>query len=186
MSSLGALMIAGAAGLVVSAALGGSLAARSRVAGISIAATASLTLAAAGVVAVFDERLVWRPFSWFALGRGEVQVDNLAGFFLIVTGLVSAALFLATRTQGPRTAHALRPLLMLCVVGVIVVANVFEFLIVYELTVVAIYALISIRHEDPRAERAAALMLILAKLGGGAVMAGMVLLSVHAGSFSFE
>ncbi len=53
--------------------------------------------------------------------------------------------------QAPRLARALRPLLVLCVVGVIVVDNVFEFLIVYELTVVAIYALISVRYEDPRA-----------------------------------
>ena len=75
---------------------------------------------------------------------------------------------------------------MLCVVGVIVVDNVFEFLILFELTVVAIYALISVRYEDPRAQRAAALTLTLAKLGGGAVLAGLVLLGVQAGSFSFE
>ena len=75
---------------------------------------------------------------------------------------------------------------MLCVVGVIVVDNVFEFLILFELTVVAIYALISVRYEDRRADRAAALTLTLAKLGGGAVLAGLVLLGVEAGSFSFE
>jgi formate hydrogenlyase subunit 3/multisubunit Na+/H+ antiporter MnhD subunit len=80
----------------------------------------------------------------------------------------------------------LRPLLVLCVVGVIVVDNVFEFLILFELTVVAIYALISVRYDDPAANRAAALTLTLAKLGGGAVLAGLVLLSVDAGSFSFE
>ena len=65
---------------------------------------------------------------------------------------------------------ALRPMLVLCVVGVIVVDNVFEFLIVYELTVVAIYALISVRYADPQARRAAALTLTLAKLGGAAVL----------------
>ncbi len=130
--------------------------------------------------------LVWQPFSWFPFGRGGIQVDSLAGLFLIITGLVSAPLFLAARTQGARISHALRSLLVLCVVGVIVVDNVFEFLIVYELTVVAIYALISVRHEDPRAQRAAALTITLGKLGGGAVLAGMVLLGVQAGSFSFE
>ena len=75
---------------------------------------------------------------------------------------------------------------MLCVVGVIVVDNVFEFLILFELTVVAIYALISVRYKDPRADRAASLTLTLAKLGGGAVLAGLVLLGVEGGSFSFE
>jgi hydrogenase-4 component B len=57
---------------------------------------------------------------------------------------------------------------------------------VFELTVVAIYALISVRYRDVRARRAAALTLTLAKLGGGAVLAGMVLLGVQAGTFSFE
>jgi hydrogenase-4 component B len=185
-SALAVLMIAGPAGLAASALLGAALGKRAYGLSIAVAAGASLVLAGAGVIAVFDERLVWQPFSWFALGTGGVAVDSLAGFFLIVTGLVSFPLFLATRARGPRTSHALRPLLVLCVVAVIVVDNVFEFLIVYELTVVLIYALISVRHDDPRALRAAALTLTLAKLGGGAVLAGMVLLAVKAGSFSFE
>jgi hydrogenase-4 component B len=186
MSVLAALMILGSAGLAASAPLGAAHAERWRGLSIVIATVASLALAAAGVVAVFDQQLIWQPFSWFGLGRGGVHVDHLAGFFLIITGLVSALLFIATRVDGPRTAHALRPLLVLCVVAVFVVDNVFEFLIVYELTVVAIYALISVRHDDPRAQRAAALTLTLAKLGGGAVLAGMVLLGTQAGSFSFE
>ncbi|MGB0093869.1 MAG: proton-conducting transporter membrane subunit [Solirubrobacteraceae bacterium] len=144
--------------------------------GVGVAVVASVALASAGLVAVFVEQLVWQPFLWFPFGRGGVHVDQLPGLFLILTGLVSAPLFIA-QTQGPRISLVLRPLLVLCVVGVIVVDNVFEFLIVYELTVVLIYALISVRSEDPRARRAAALTLSLGKLGGGAVLAGMVLLA---------
>ncbi len=186
MSVLAVLMVVSSAGLAVSVALGAARSQRIRELGIAVAAAASLVLAAAGVVAVFDEQLVWQPFSWFPFGRGGVHVDNLAGLFLIITGLVSVPLFITTRARGSRTAHALRPLLVLCVVAVVVVDNVFEFLIVYELTVVAIYALVSVRYQDPRARRAAALTLTLGKLGGAAVLAGMVLLSVKAGSFSFE
>jgi formate hydrogenlyase subunit 3/multisubunit Na+/H+ antiporter MnhD subunit len=151
-----------------------------------LAVGASLVLAAAGFVAVFGGQLVWHPFHWFGLGSGGVQVDQLAGLFLILAGGVSAPLFLAAGRSGPRAARALRPVLVLCVVGVVVVDNVFEFLIVFELTVVAIYALISVRYDDPRARSAASLTLTLAKLGGGAVLAGLVLLGVEAGSFSFE
>ena len=147
---------------------------------------ARLALAAAGFVAVFAEQLVWQPFHWFGLGRGGVHVDQLAGLFLILTGVVSALLFLAASTAGPGCGPRAPSVLVLCVVGVIVVDNVFEFLILFELTVVAIYALISVRYEDPRARRAAELTLTLAKLGGGAVLAGLVLLGVDAGSFSFE
>jgi hydrogenase-4 component B len=186
MSGIAVLMAAASAGLSLSAVLCAVSTARLRGAGIAVAVVSSLALAATGVVAVFDQQLTWQPFSWFALGRGGIHVDSLAGFFLILTGLVAAALFITVRTRGPWLAHALRPLLVLCVVGVVVVDNVFEFLIVYELTVVAIYALISIRHDDQRAQRAAALTLTIAKLGGGAVLAGMVLLAVKGGSFSFE
>jgi hydrogenase-4 component B len=177
-SALAVLMIVGSAGLVAAA-----VPARPAPA---VGAGASVVLAAAGVVAVFAQQLVWQPFSWFALGKGGVHVDQLAGLFLILAGLVSAPLFVAAGTNGPKAARVLRPLLVLCVVGVIVVDNVFEFLIVFELTVVAIYALICVRHDDPGASGAAALTLTLAKLGGGAVLAGMVLLGVQAGTFSFE
>ncbi len=186
MSLLAVLMIVGSGSLALAAALAAIRSVFWRTPATVLGVGGSVVLAVAGIVAVFDEQLVWQPFSWFALGRGGVQVDQLAGLFLILAGLVSAPLFLAARTQGSRVSHALRPLLVLCVVGVIVVDNVFEFLIVYELTVLAIYALISVRHEDPRAQLAAALTITLGKLGGGAVLAGMVLLAVQAGSFSFE
>ena len=182
MSALAVLLIIGAGGLLGSAVLS-VFAPR---AGAALATAASAALAVAGVLAVFGQRLVWQPFYWFPFGHGGVQVDNLSGLFLILIGLVSVPLFISARTDELRAAAALRALLVLCVVGVIVVDNVFEFLIVYELTVVVIYALICVRHDDPRAQRAAALTLTLAKLGGAAVLAGMVLLSVKAGSFSFE
>jgi hydrogenase-4 component B len=186
MSALAILMIVGTGALAISASLAVTNSATVRASSSGLAVAGSIVLAAAGVVAVFDEQLIWQPFSWFAFGRGGVHVDSLAGFFLIVSGLVSAPLFFAARAQGPGITLMLRSLLVLSVVGVVVVDNVFEFLILYELTVVVIYALICVRFEDPRAQQAASLTLTLAKLGGGAVLAGMVLLAVKAGSFSFE
>ena len=186
MSALAILLIVGCASLAVASALAAARTAVAWQVGAGVAIGGSLALAAAGFVAVFSEQLVWRPFYWFGLGRGGVHVDQLAGLFLILTGAVSALLFLAASTQGPRAARTLRPLLVLCVIGAIVVDNVFEFLILFELTVVAIYALISVRYEDSEARRAAELTLTLAKLGGGAVLGGLVLLGVDGGSFSFE
>ena len=182
MSPLAVLLIASTAGLLTAAVLGFFSA---RASG-SLAALASGVLAAAGVVAVAGQHLIWQPFAWFGLGRGGVDVDALAGLFLILTGAVALPLFFGARPAIPRGAPVLRPLLVLCVVGVVVVDNVFEFLIVYELTVVAIYALISVRHSNRQARRAAALTLTLAKLGGAAVLAGLVLLGVQSATFSFE
>ena len=186
MSALAATMIISTGGLALSAALSVAWWETLRRLATAFAVAASLTLAGAGTLAVFGKPLVWQPFSWFALGRGGIQVDGLAGGFLLLTGLVAAPLFVAARARVLPVAHALRSLLVLCVVAVVVVDNTFEFLIVYELTVVAIYALICVRHDDTRARRAAALTLTLAKLGGGAVLAGMVLLGVKAHSYSFE
>ncbi len=186
MSALAILMIVGCGSLALTSGLAAWRAPSAWRLGAVVAILGSAVLAAAGFVAVFDHQLVWQPFHWFGLGRGGVQVDQLAGLFLILTGAVSAPVFLAAATEGPGAARVLRPVLVLCVVGVIVVDNVFEFLILFELTVVAIYALISVRYKDPRADRAASLTLTLAKLGGGAVLAGLVLLGVEGGSFSFE
>jgi formate hydrogenlyase subunit 3/multisubunit Na+/H+ antiporter MnhD subunit len=185
MSALAALMIVAAGGLTLAAALpllGAGLGRAAMLTG----AGASLVLAAAGVLATFDQRLVWQPFSWFALGRGGADIDSLAGLFLIITGAVSAPLFVACSPRASRLSLAVRPMLVLVVTGVFVVDNVFEFLILWELTAVAIYVLVSSRHEDPAAERAATLALTLAKLGGAAVLAGLVLLAVQSGTFSFE
>ena len=133
MSALATLMIVGCAGLVLAAGVAGWRApAAWRLAG-ALALAASVALAAAGFVAAFSGQLIWQPFHWFGLGRGGVHVDQLAGLFLILTGIVSALLFLAAATEGPGAARVLRPLLVLCVVGVVVVDNVFEFLSVFEL-----------------------------------------------------
>jgi formate hydrogenlyase subunit 3/multisubunit Na+/H+ antiporter MnhD subunit len=175
-------MIIAGVGLALAALLGGIGAGRT---GALVGTGASLALAAAGALGIFDERLVWRPFAWFALGRGGVQIDPLAGLFLIVTGLVAAPLFIGSAGTR-RVALALRPVLVLCVVGVLIADNVFEFLIVWELTVVVIYALVSAGRDGPAAERAAALTLTLAKLGGAAVLTGLVLLAAKSGTFSFE
>jgi hydrogenase-4 component B len=188
-SALALSLIAAAGGLALSVLLGVLLAPWSPTATRARAAlgvASSGALAAAGALAVSGEDLRWRPFAWSALGRGGVHVDALAGLFLLVSGLTAAPLFAGAARAPNRLAPALRPLLVLCVAGVFVVDNVFEFLLVWELVVLVIYALVSARRESPRATGAAALTLTLAKLSGAAVLVGLVLLGVQSGSFSFE
>jgi formate hydrogenlyase subunit 3/multisubunit Na+/H+ antiporter MnhD subunit len=185
MSALAVLMIIAAAGLVVAAVLPCVEPAHGR-ASTMTGAAASLALTAAGVLATFDEHLVWQPFAWLALGRGGVDIDGLAGLFLIITGAVSGPLFVACSPHASRLSHAVRPLLVLTVTGVFVVDNVFEFLVLWELTAAAIYVLVSAGRDDPAAERAASLTLTLAKLGGASLLAGLVLLAAQSGTFSFE
>jgi hydrogenase-4 component B len=182
-TALSLLMIVGSGGLAAAALMGAFSPAR---VSALVGAGAALALASVGVLAVFHEQLVWQPFHWFGLGRGGVHIDRLAGFFLIITGLVAAPLFLASGRMTTRLPLVTRPLLVLCVVGVVTVDNVFEFLIVWELTVMAIYALIAARSDHPAAGRAAALTLTLGKLGGATVLAGLVLLGTSSHTYSFE
>ena len=186
MSALAILMIVGCGSLALTAGLAAWRAPAAWRLGAVVAILGSAVWPPPGSWPCSTSSWCGSRFTGSASGGAGVQVDQLAGLFLILTGAVSAPLFLAAATEGPGAARVLRPLLVLCVVGVIVVDNVFEFLILFELTVVAIYALISVRYEDPRADRAASLTLTLAKLGGGAVLAGLVLLGVEGGSFSFE
>ena len=117
MSSLRVLMVLGVAGLLLSAMLTALPVQAWRASSLGLAIAGSIALAAAGVVAVFGELLVWQPFSWYPFGRAGIQVDNLAGFFLLLTGLVAAPLFIAARSEERRLALVLRPLLVLCVVS---------------------------------------------------------------------
>ncbi len=142
MNALAVLMIVGCGGLAVAGVLPAFGARYGRAIGVGRRGRASLTLAAAGVMAAFGEHLVWQPFSWFALGRGGVQIDSLAGLFLIITGAVSAPLFLAASRSASRVSLACSGRRSCSASsGVFVVDNVFEFLILLELTAVAIYAL---------------------------------------------
>ena len=121
---------------------------------------------------------------WFGLGRGGVHVDQLAGLFLILTGLVSALLFLTAATarapggaRAPPVARAVRgrrdrgrqrvrvPDRVRADGGGDLRAR----------------SACATRIRARR--RAAALTLTLAKLGGGAVLAGLVLLGVEGGRF---
>ena len=95
MSALAVLMIIGSGGLALSSGLAGGGAVAVRRLGVAVALGGSVALAAAGLVAIFHEQLVWQPFHWFGLGRGGVQIDQLAGLFLVLAGAVSAPLFVA-------------------------------------------------------------------------------------------
>ena len=109
MNALGVLMIIGCGGLMLAAALAAIPGAGVTRACAWVAVTASGALAAAGILAAFGEHVIWQPIEWFPFGHAGVHVDNLAGLFLILAGLVSACLFITADGQAPRSrAHSAR------------------------------------------------------------------------------
>jgi hydrogenase-4 component B len=189
-AALGALLVSGSAGLLLAAAAAAALvdAKRARLASGTLGALAAAVLAVAGGFAVFGATAGWEPFSGFGLGSGGFSADRLSGLFLLVSGIAGAPLLAATaggESGGSRTEALLRPLLVLLVAGVYLADNVFVFLVFWEVSVIAMFALVAARYRDPGASRAADLLITLAKLGGAAITAALLLLAARTGTFSF-
>jgi formate hydrogenlyase subunit 3/multisubunit Na+/H+ antiporter MnhD subunit len=185
------LLVAGSAGLAVSVVLAMTIPGvlRAQRATALVAATSAAALGVVGGAGVFGVTVRWEFFSAYALGHGGITVDRLGGLFLLLLGVAATPLLAATTggsaERAARLPAALRPLLVLGIVAVFLTDNVFLFLVAWEVSVLLIFALVGVRFRNPSASRAADLTLILGKLGGAAVFAGLVLLGARAGTFSF-
>jgi hydrogenase-4 component B len=191
-TALGTLLVVGCAGLLAAALAAVAIPdlQRARLMSAAIGAGAAVALGVAGGFAVFGTTAGWEFFSGFGLGSGGFSADRLSGLFLLVSALAAAPLLAAATAResaaGTRVATALRPLLVLLVAGVYLADNVFLFLVMWEVSVIAMFALVASRYRDPEASRAADLLITLAKLGGGAITAAFLLLAAQAGTFSFS
>jgi formate hydrogenlyase subunit 3/multisubunit Na+/H+ antiporter MnhD subunit len=191
MSALAWLLALGSAGLLLAALLAAFMPGASRAQALTAwtSGASALLLAIAGGFATFGTEVHWEWFGGFGLGSGGFTADRLSGLFLLISCGVATPLLLAGSSGSLRPAaripDALRPLLVLAVVGVFLADNVFVFLMLWEISALVIYALVAVRYQDEEASRAADLTLTLTKLGGAAVLAGFLLLAATAGSFSF-
>jgi formate hydrogenlyase subunit 3/multisubunit Na+/H+ antiporter MnhD subunit len=162
---------------------------RAKRANALLGAAGATALAIAGGFGTFGTTAGWQFFSGYGLGSGGFALDRLSGLFLLICGTAAAPLLLATTGGSERRAAripaGLRPLLVLAVAAVFLVDNVFEFLFAWEVSVLVLCALVGVRFTTAAASRAADLTLTLAKLGGAAILAGLLLLAARAGSFSF-
>ena len=191
MSALGLLLAIGSSGLLAAALLAVLVPdlGRAKLAVALVGCGAAVVLAVSGGMATFGTEVHWEWFGGFGLGSGGFSADRLSGLFVLISCLAAAPLLLASASggaqPGTRIPSALRPLLVLAVVGVYLADDVFVFLILWELSVLAIFALVAVRYQDEAASRAADLTITLAKLGGAAILAAFLLLAAKTGSFSF-
>ena len=192
MSALAWLLILGSAGLLVAALVPVVFPANAggKLASAVLGAVAAALLAVAGGFATFGSEVHWQWFSGFGLGDGGFSADRLSGLFVLISCVAAAPLLLSSATgserPGARLPAALRPLLVLAVIGVYLADNVFVFLVLWEVSVLAIFALVAVRYRDEAASRAADLTITLAKLGGMAILAAFLLLAARVGSLSFS
>jgi hydrogenase-4 component B len=190
-TAVGALLAIGSAGLLLAALVAALFpgVGRAKLIGAVAGGVSALLLAVAGGFATFGSEAHWEWFGGFGLGTGGFTADRLSGLFLLISCGAAAPLLLSSASGSVRAVAripaALRPLLVLAIVGVYLADNIFVFLVLWEVSVLGIFALVAVRYQDDAASRAADLTITLAKLGGAAILAAFLLLGAKAGTFSF-
>jgi hydrogenase-4 component B len=129
-----------------------------------------------------------------SLGTGPIviQLDSLAGLFLTLIGGLGVAVSccaVSWSRYGHRVARrsvAASYLLLLAAVTVVLIAgDVFTFLFAWELVTLAFFVLVGARRRDQPGSSASWLALNVGKLGGAALLFGMLLLATAAKSTDF-
>jgi hydrogenase-4 component B len=155
---------------------------------------AGVALAAAGAIALFasapSEATLWHIAS---IGDVIVRVDSLAGLFLLVSGVVIAAVSLFAADSLPQVAerYSSRPYgalyftLLASIAWILISGDVFSFLVAWEIMSIACYLLVNHEHEDDENTSAGYLLLAMGEAGALAAALGLLLLAASAGSLDF-
>lgn len=131
--------------------------------------------------------LPWLPW--------HVRLDPLAGFFLTLIGIVTFAVSLFGPAYVREFEHGKQPLSVLgiftglFVVGmlmVVVADDAFFFMVAWETMSLSSYFLVAYQHEHAANRRAAFLYLLMAHVGGLAILLGYGVLASFGGSFAFD
>jgi hydrogenase-4 component B len=157
---------------------------------------AGLVALAAGLIALFQDDvatatlpmgLPWLP--------SRVRLDALSGFFLVVIGVVSVALglygpaYVRSFERGRDSLTALGGFAGLFLAGMLLVVladDAFLFMVAWEVMSLSSYFLVAFHHEHAANRRAAFLYLLMAHIGGLAILLGFGVLASFGGGFAFE
>ena len=125
----------------------------------------------------------------------RIRLDALSGFFLCVVGVVSFAvgLYAPGYVRGFEQGRDPLPVLGgfggLFLVGMLMVVladDAFLFMIAWELMSLSSYFLVAYHHEHPANRRAAFLYLLMAQIGGLAILLSYGVLATFGGGFAFD
>src|SRR5512134_992785 len=157
---------------------------------------AGLAALAAGLSALFQDGVVtatlpmglpWLP--------SRVRLDALSGFFLGVIGVVSVAVglygpaYVRGFEHGRDSLTALGGFAGLFLAGMLLVVladDAFLFMVAWEMMSLSSYFLVAFQHENAANRRAAFLYLLMAHIGGLAILLGYGVLASFGGGFAFE
>lgn len=131
--------------------------------------------------------LPWLPWA--------IRLDALAGFFLVVIGLVTVAVGIYGPAYLRHLEHGRDPLpvlggftsLFLAGMMLVILADdAFGFMVAWELMSLASYFLVVFQHDQAANRRAGLLYLIMAHVGGLAILLGFGVLAAFGGGFDFD
>lgn len=140
-----------------------------------------------GIAGLLGSTWTVRVESLVPLGGLELTLDPLAGLFLALVGVATAA----TSLYAIGTADEARddPAAYLAFVGALGVvplaANAMTFLIAWEIMSLASWMLVLDRRDDAATRRAAWVYAVMTHAGLACLLAGMLLLGAHTGSLRF-
>jgi hydrogenase-4 component B len=153
----------------------------------AVAAVAGVAGAGVGVAGMLGTTWTVRVESLVPLGGLELTLDPLAGLFLALVGVSTAAASLyAIGSAGEAHDQVGAYLAFVGALGVVpLAANVMTFLVAWEIMSVASWILVLDRRDDGEARRAAWVYAVMTHAGLACLLAGMLLLGVHTGSLRF-
>jgi len=131
--------------------------------------------------------LPWLPW--------HIRLDNLAGFFFCVIGVVSIAVgiyapaYVRGFERGRESLAALGGFSGLFLTGMLLVVladDAFMFMLAWELMSLSSYFLVAFQHENAANRRAAFLYLLMAHIGGLAILLGFGVMAAFGGGFAFD
>ncbi len=157
-------------------------------AGLAATAAGLMALTRGGViVAELPMGLPWLPW--------QVRLDALSGFFLVVIGIVTLAVgiygpaYVRGFEHGRDSLAALGGFAGAFLTGMLLVVladDAFLFMVAWEVMSLGSYFLVAFHHESAANRRAAFLYLLMAHIGGLAILLGYGVLASFGGGFDFD
>jgi hydrogenase-4 component B len=144
-------------------------------------------VAGGAVTATLPLGLPWLPWC--------VRLDALAGFFLAVIGVVTVAVglygpgYVRTLEHGRESLSALGVFTGLFLTGMLLVVladDAFLFMVAWEVMSLSSYFLVAFQHEHAANRRAAFLYLLMAHVGGLAILLAFGVLASFGAGFAFD
>jgi hydrogenase-4 component B len=162
-----------------------------------LASLASICSGAAAVMFLMGGRQALGPFYLMPPGLSvfelTFQLDPLGAFFVIIVSLIGFALSTyslgyARGLFGRKNVAVLGAFynaLLLATTLVFVAANIWLFLIAWEIMALTAFCLVSFEHEQPETRKAGVLYFIMSHMDAGCIILGFLLLFQASGDYGF-